>query len=170
MVPFSNPIWGKSTLPFTLRLESHVLWCDVDEGSDSLRGPQLAGTQAYRLYPSLSFTCEQYHLNLWKSVSYGSPRLNTKAPSIVNDAGRFCGPTRAWTWDPLIMSQVLLTNWAIGPIFCLLLVFSALNFASSVGHYRKVAPFFVTRPPWKPSKPNQNLSIGFEKQNNSKLF
>ena len=27
------------------------------------------------------------------------------------------GPNRAWTCDPLIMSQVLLTNWAIGPYF-----------------------------------------------------
>ena len=28
----------------------------------------------------------------------------------------FCGPDRAWTCDPLIMSQLLLTNWATGPM------------------------------------------------------
>lgn len=27
-----------------------------------------------------------------------------------------CGPAWAWTKDPLIMSQVLLTNWATGPL------------------------------------------------------
>ena len=35
---------------------------------------------------------------------------------VADLATLFCGPTWAWTKDPLIMSQVLLTNWAIGPL------------------------------------------------------
>ena len=42
--------------------------------------------------------------------------INTKKDGCQHNDIHLCGPTWAWTKDPLIMSQVLLTNWAIGPI------------------------------------------------------
>ena len=71
----------------------------------------------------------------------------------------FCGPTRAWTWDPLIMSQVLLTNWAKGPNFHFFCPIAASGCESSVGHYRKVTLFLLSCPPCTRNKINSKLYV-----------
>ena len=47
----------------------------------------------------------------------------------------FCGPDRTWTCDPLIMSQLLLTNWATGPMLYQFIYYKK---------YAKVSNFYIS--------------------------